>query len=148
MKDEAEALSDLHTTFVDSRDGYEQAAGLIHSARLTSFFDEMQSNRATQADEVRSFLRGVDVDLSKDGTLFAAAHRHFLTLRDFASSDDEDVVEDIIREERKVLENYDEAIRPMNGDSDAYRFAQTQYEALAKRVEKLEKEERRLDRPS
>ncbi|UWR21195.1 PA2169 family four-helix-bundle protein [Sulfitobacter sp. S190] len=145
MKTETDALSDLYTTLIDSRDGYEQAAELIDTPRLKSLFEDMQSNRARQAEEVRAYLSDANVELDDDGTLLAAAHRNFLSLREFVSNDDEDIVEEVIRGERQLLDMYDEAIRPMDGDSDAYRFAKTQYEALAERINQLEEEERRLD---
>ena len=49
MTKETNALSDLYTTLIDSRDGYEQAAEMVDTARLKDLFEDLRSRRAEQA---------------------------------------------------------------------------------------------------
>ncbi len=148
MKTETDALEALHTTLIDSRDGYEKSAELIDSPRLKTLFNDLKIRRAEQANEVREFLSRAGTDLDDDGTILAAAHRQFLSLRDFVSNDDEDIVEEVIRGERQLLKAFDAAIQPMNGESEAYQFAVQQHAMLTQRLNELEAEERRLDEAS
>lgn len=145
MTRETDALSNLYTTLIDSRDGYEQAAEIVDRQRLQELFADIQSRRAEQAAEVRDFLAASDIDLDEDGTILAAAHRQFLGLRDMLSSDDEEVVEEVIRGERQLLEAYDAAIVPMDATSPAFSFATEQHRQLEARIDELETIERQLD---
>ena len=61
------------------------------------------------------------------------------------SSDDEDVVEEVIRGERQLLEAYNAAIEPMDATSPAFSFATEQYRKLEARIDELETIERSLD---
>ena len=145
MTKETDGLSELYTTLIDSRDGYEQAAEIIDSPRLRTLFEDMHNRRAQQASDVRNFLAASEVDLDDDGTILAAAHRQFLGLKDMISSDDEEVVEEVIRGERKLMEAYDKAIVPMDANSPALSFANEQFENLKDRIAELEDIERQLD---
>jgi uncharacterized protein (TIGR02284 family) len=145
MTKETDALRDLYTTLIDSRDGYEQAAEIVDSPKLQNLFEDMRGRRAQHAAEVREFLASSESDLDDDGTILAAAHRQFLGLKDMLSSDDEEVVEEVIRGERTLMEAYDKAIVPMDANSPAYTFANKQYDSVKARIAKLEEIERQLD---
>lgn len=143
MKSETEALSDLYSVLIDSRDGYEEAAKLVDNPRLDGLFSDLSEKRAEDAREVRAFLHGAGVDLDDDGSILASAHRQFLNLKDSLSGDDASIVAEVIRGEEALLKAYDEAITPMTADSDAYNFATHHYERLRERIAELKDEKRK-----
>ncbi|WP_296417758.1 ferritin-like domain-containing protein [Pseudooctadecabacter sp.] len=143
MKTETEALADLYTTLIDSREGYEEAAEAVDSPHLQSLFEDLSARRAQDAREVRDFLKGADVDLDDDGSILGSAHRQFLELKDSLSGDDEAIIAEVIRGEQHLLDTYDEAIQPMTGESAAYRFAKAHYMSLADRLDDLKGEKRK-----
>lgn len=138
MNSETDALKELYTTVIDSRDGYEKAAEVVDSPRLQSLFEELQDRRARHASELRDYLASADINLEDDGTILASAHRQYLGLKDMVSDDDEAVVAEVVRGERQLLDTYDQAIRPMDASSPVYTFAIEQHRNLEAHIEELE----------
>lgn len=143
MKSENEALADLYTTLIDSREGYEEAAEAVDSADLQALFSDLSARRAEDARQVRAFMKTADVDLDDDGSILGNAHREFLELKESLTGDDASVIAEVIREEQHLLDAYDKAIEPMTADSDAYRFAKAHYTSLAERLDELKGEKQK-----
>lgn len=97
------------------------------------------------ANEVHAFLATSEVELDDDRTLLAAAHRQFQGLNDMLSSDVEEVVEEVIRGERELLNAYDKEITLMDATSLAFSFATEQHESLKARMNHLEEIKEQID---
>ncbi|WP_299376584.1 PA2169 family four-helix-bundle protein [uncultured Tateyamaria sp.] len=143
MKTETDALKDLYTTLIDSREGYAEAAEAVDSNHLQSMFTDLSNRRAQDAVELRSFLAGTGVEIDDDGSLLGTAHRSFVDLKERVMGDDASVVEEVLRGEQHLLDAYDRAIEPMTANSEAYNFATKHYRALSDRLDALKAEKRK-----
>ena len=104
-------LNSLIETTVDSIDGYRRSADEAPNSRFAPEFraraEEREQVVATLRDEVRR-LGGTP---EEDGSLLAAAHRAFLTLRDrISTSDDHAVIAEVDRGESYLNAKWETAI--------------------------------------
>jgi len=105
-------LNGLIETTLDSVDGYRRAADEATNSRFSAEFRSRAQEReqvvATLRDEVRR-LGGTPED---DGSVLAAAHRTFLSLRDkITGSDDHAVIAEVDRGESYLNEKWETAIK-------------------------------------
>ena len=104
-------LNSLIETTLDSVDGYRRSAEEATNSRFSAEFlaraTERQQVVATLQDEVRR-LGGNPQD---DGSVLAAAHRTFLTLRDHVTgSDDQAVIAEVDRGESYLNAKWETAL--------------------------------------
>ena len=142
MSDKSD-LQTLYTRLIDSRDGYEQALERTESGSLKSLFGEMIERRSRNASQIRTYLAQQGVEMDEDGSLLAAAHRGFLSLKDAVTgAGDEAVLEEVIRGEETLLQAYDEAISEAAGSDPEYAFVVQQHNELKSKLEELRGRER------
>lgn len=143
MKSETDALKDLYTTLIDSREGYETAAEAVESHHLKSCFQDLAAKRADDAAVVRKFLASEGVTLDDDSSILGTAHRHYVSLKDNLGGDDESIIAEVIRGEEHLLSTYDKAIQPMTSQTEAYIFATGHHATLKSRLEELRAEKKK-----
>lgn len=142
MKDKIEALTDLHTRLVDSRDGYEQAMELADASTHRQLFSDMLERRRKNATEVRGFIERSGETLDDDGSVLAAAHRQWLSLRDTFGSGDEAVLAEVVRGEESLLEAYDKAIEVCGAGDAEFNWLSEQYTQLRMTVDRMKGKEK------
>ena len=137
MADKA-ALKTLYTRLVDSRDGYEQAIERLDSESHKTLFRELHERRTRNAAQVRTYLAQQGEQMDDDGSILAAAHRTFLSLKDSVTgAGDEAVLKEVIRGEETLLSAYDEAIGDATGADPEYSFVVQQYNELKAKLDEL-----------
>ena len=137
MTDKIEALKDLHTRLIDSRDGYEQSAELADNSAHKQLFSSQIERRSRNADEVRSFLTKNGETIDDDGSILAAAHRTWLSLKDTVTTGDDKILAEIIRGEETLLEAYDKAIEVSGAGDPELKWLTDQYTDLKMLVDDL-----------
>jgi uncharacterized protein (TIGR02284 family) len=138
MTSREDALSNLYTRLVDSRDGYGQAAERVDSPYIKGVIAEMIDRRTTNAAQIRQFLAGLGQNPSDDGSTLASAHRAFLSLKDsITGSGDEAIMQEIVRGEETLLDAYDKAIEAAGPTDPELAFLREQHAGLKTKVEEF-----------
>ncbi len=144
MTDRISALKNLLTRLVDSRDGYADALEHIESPRIRTVLSDLHARRERNASELRSYLSRAGESVDEDGSLLAAAHRTFTDLKDsLTGTDDEAVLEEIIRGEETLHDAYDKAIEAESGHDPEYAFLVEQHASLKDAIADLKARESR-----
>ena len=143
MADKTEALKDLYTRLIDSHDGYEQASKLADQSAHKQLFSSQIERRARNAQEVKQFLAKAGTQIDDDGSLLAAAHRTWLSLKDTVTSGDDKILAEVIRGEEELLSTYDKAIAAAGAGDPELNWLSDQYTDLKMLVEDLKGRESR-----
>lgn len=81
-------LQELIQVNIDSRDGFRHASEVTDDLTLQSAFEQMAIDRDAQADELARFVAWSGEYPRRDGSIAAAVHRAWLTIRESLSTDD------------------------------------------------------------
>jgi uncharacterized protein (TIGR02284 family) len=105
-------LNSLIETTLDSIDGYRRSAEEATSGRFASEFMARAEERRRVVEELQQEVRRHGGTPEDDGSVLAAAHRAFLTIRDrVTGSDDKAVLAEIDRGETYLDEKWQAALR-------------------------------------
>ncbi len=85
-------LNSLIETTIDSVDGYRRSAQEATNSRFSQEFLERASEREQVVSRLRDQVRSLGGNPEDDGSVLAAAHRAFLTLRDKVTGSDDTAV--------------------------------------------------------
>ena len=138
MSKTEDALQSLYTRLIDSRDGYQQALETSEDHTYAHIFRDMIARRERNAAELRQYLSKRGHEMDDDGSMLAAAHRAFLQLKSMLGNTDEQVMEEVVRGERELLDAYNDAIEPATGNDPEFAFLTEQYNSLQQKVAELE----------
>lgn len=106
------ALNGLIETTLDSIDGYRRSAEEARNSRFAAAFSERATEREQVVGKLRDEVRRLGGDPQDDGSVLAAAHRAFLTLRDkVTGSDDESVIAEVDHGETYLNEKWETALK-------------------------------------
>jgi uncharacterized protein (TIGR02284 family) len=93
-------LNSLIETTIDSVDGYRRSAEEATNGTFTQMFRQRAQERQQVVERLREQVRTLGGTPEDDGSLLAAAHRQFLSLRDAVTgSDDKSVIAEVDRGE-------------------------------------------------
>ena len=105
-------LNSLIETTLDSVDGYRRSAEEATSSRFTSDFLSRASEREQVVRQLQNEVRRLGGNPEDDGSVLAAAHRAFLTIRDRATgSDDESVIAEVDHGETYLRGKWESALK-------------------------------------
>jgi uncharacterized protein (TIGR02284 family) len=105
-------LNSLIETTLDSIDGYRRSAEEATSGRFASEFMQRAEERRRVVEELQQEVRRLGATPEDDGSVLAAAHRAFLTIRDrVTGSDDKAVLAEVDRGETYLDEKWQAALR-------------------------------------
>jgi len=100
---EADALQEVLTRYVDSRDGYKQAAEIVSDEGLTRTFQHIADRRERIAGRVAELLHSDGRQPDVSGSPEAGVHRWWIRMRDkLADHDSSVVVEECLRGEKEL----------------------------------------------
>lgn len=112
MSTDTDVMKDLIETLEDGKDGYEKGAEKLAadgSPELAATFRQLSAQRARFADELRALGYGSDVDES--GSLAAAVHRGWMSLKDALSGSDPKGVLDVAEQgEDHAVKQFEKAL--------------------------------------
>lgn len=81
-------LQELIQVNIDSRDGFRHASEVTDDLTLQSAFEQLAIDRDAQADELARFVAWSGEYPRRDGSIAAAVHRAWMTIRESLSTDD------------------------------------------------------------
>jgi uncharacterized protein (TIGR02284 family) len=105
-------LNSLIETTIDSVDGYRRSAQEATNSRFSSAFLERAGEREQIVSKLRDQVRKLGGNPEDDGSVLAAAHRAFLSLRDkVTGSDDEAVIAEVDHGETYLNGKWETALK-------------------------------------
>lgn len=105
-------LNGLIETTLDSVDGYRRSAEEATASRFSSEFLSRATEREQVVRQLQGEVRQLGGNPEDDGSVLAAAHRAFLTVRDRATgSDDEAVIAEVDHGESYLRGKWEAALK-------------------------------------
>ncbi len=105
-------LNSLIETTIDSVDGYRRSAQEATNSRFSSGFLERANEREQIVSRLRERVRALGGNPEDDGSVLAAAHRAFLSLRDkVTGADDEAVIAEVDHGESYLNGKWETALK-------------------------------------
>lgn len=108
-RQDAKVLNNLIERLIDSIDGYEKAAENTDRFDLAELFKSLAAERRRVVDAFRSKVRSLGEEPEDDGSILAAAHRAFLSLRTSLQNDSKAAVAEVERGEGKLTDDFEKA---------------------------------------
>lgn len=105
-------LNGLIETTIDSVDGYRRSAQEATNSRFSSAFLERATEREQTVSKLREEVRRLGGNPEDDGSVLAAAHRAFLSLKDkVTGSDDAAIIAEVDHGETYLANKWDAALK-------------------------------------
>ena len=124
-------LNSLIETTIDSVDGYRRSAQEATNSRFSSAFLERASERERVVSELRNQVRQLGGNPEDDGSVLAAAHRAFLSLRDkVTGSDDAAVIAEVDHGETYLANKWEAALKDDRLSPQVRSLVQQQYSSV------------------
>lgn len=104
-------LNELLEKNYDAEKGYIHAMQNVDSERLKAFFKERAEERSRFAMQIRTQILTYGEDPKDSGSFSGTVHRNWMSLKAlFSSNDEEAILEETIKGEKKSIEEYNEAL--------------------------------------
>jgi uncharacterized protein (TIGR02284 family) len=124
-------LNSLIETTIDSVDGYRRSAQEATNSRFSAEFLERASEREQVVSQLRDRVRQLGGNPEDDGSVLAAAHRAFLTLRDkVTGSDDASVIAEVDHGESYLNGKWEAALRDEGLSAETRSLIQRSYDSV------------------
>ena len=124
-------LNSLIETTIDSVDGYRRSAQEATNSRFSAEFLERAAEREQVVSQLRDRVRQLGGNPEDDGSVLAAAHRAFLTLRDkVTGSDDDAVIAEVDHGESYLNGKWETALRDEGLSTETRTLIQTCYDSV------------------
>ena len=124
-------LNSLIETTIDSVDGYRRSAQEATNSRFSAEFLERATEREQVVSQLRDRVRQLGGNPEDDGSVLAAAHRAFLTLRDkVTGSDDTAVIAEVDHGESYLNGKWEAALRDEGLSAETRTLIQGSYDSV------------------
>jgi uncharacterized protein (TIGR02284 family) len=124
-------LNSLIETTIDSVDGYRRSAQEATNSRFSAAFLERANEREQVVSQLRDQVRQLGGNPEDDGSVLAAAHRAFLSLRDkVTGSDDAAVIAEVDHGESYLNGKWETALRDDQLSTETRSLIQSCYDSV------------------
>jgi uncharacterized protein (TIGR02284 family) len=124
-------LNSLIETTIDSVDGYRRSSQEATDGRFSAIFRDRAAEREQVVARLRDRVRELGGTPEHDGSLLAAAHRQFLSLRDAVTGgDDKSVVAEVDRGESFLNAKWETALNDTELSAETKSLVQQCYESV------------------
>jgi uncharacterized protein (TIGR02284 family) len=124
-------LNSLIETTIDSVDGYRRSAQEATNSRFSAEFLERANEREQVVSQLRDRVRQLGGNPEDDGSVLAAAHRAFLSLRDkVTGSDDGAVIAEVDHGESYLNGKWEAALRDEGLSPETRSLVQQSYDSV------------------
>ena len=124
-------LNSLIETTIDSVDGYRRSAQEATNSRFSAAFLERANERDQIVSKLRDEVRRLGGNPEDDGSVLAAAHRAFLSLRDkVTGSDDAAVIAEVDHGESYLNGKWEPALRDDKLSQETRSLVQQSYDSV------------------
>jgi uncharacterized protein (TIGR02284 family) len=124
-------LNSLIETTIDSVDGYRRSAQEATSSRFSSQFLERANEREQVVSKLREAVRSLGGSPEDDGSVLAAAHRAFLSLKDkVTGSDDAAIIGEVDHGETYLAGKWEAALKDDQLSQQTRQIVQQCYDSV------------------
>jgi uncharacterized protein (TIGR02284 family) len=124
-------LNGLIETTIDSVDGYRRSAQEATSSRFSGEFLERASDREQVVSQLRDRVRQLGGNPEDDGSVLAAAHRAFLSLRDkITGGSDESIIAEVDHGESYLNGKWEAALKDAGLSAETRSLIQQCYDSV------------------
>ncbi len=135
MSVDKKITKDLIETLEDGRKGFTEAADKLadtNRADIAPKFRELAEQRAGFSAELETMAAAYGDDIDEDGSVLAAVHRGWMSLKDALAGSDPDGVLDVAEQgEDHALSEYDKALANTEISADLRTVVQRQHAAIS-----------------
>ena len=114
MSKDAAVTKDLIQTLEDGKDGFAKGADKLQgddAAEIASTFRMLSTQRAALADELQVMAKNYGDDIEESGTVTAALHRGWMSLKDVVAGSDPKGVLDVAEQgEDHAVKEFEKAL--------------------------------------
>jgi len=114
MSKDAAVTKDLIQTLEDGKDGFAKGADKLQgddAAEIASTFRTLSTQRAALADELQVMAKNYGDDIEESGTVTAALHRGWMSLKDVVAGSDPKGVLDVAEQgEDHAVKEFEKAL--------------------------------------
>jgi uncharacterized protein (TIGR02284 family) len=124
-------LNSLIETTIDSVDGYRRSAQEATNSRFSAEFLDRANEREQVVSQLRDRVRQLGGNPEDDGSVLAAAHRAFLTLRDkITGGDDSSVIAEVDHGESYLDGKWQTALKDGGLSTETRSLIQRNYDSV------------------
>jgi uncharacterized protein (TIGR02284 family) len=124
-------LNSLIETTIDSVDGYRRSAQEATNSRFSAEFLDRANEREQVVSQLRDRVRQLGGNPEDDGSVLAAAHRAFLTLRDrVTGGDDKSVIAEVDHGESYLNGKWETALQDGRLSAETRSLVQSCYDSV------------------
>ncbi len=139
MSDRIDALKNLHTTLVDSRNGYEEALEKSDGEGLEPLFRQMIDLRVEAAAQLAQHLTLLGERADDEGSFMSTVHRTVIDIRSALTGLDKSILPSLISGEERILASYDEAVAATDPGAPEYSVLLVQRDDLRGKISAMER---------
>ncbi|WP_299313921.1 PA2169 family four-helix-bundle protein [uncultured Aquimarina sp.] len=104
-------LNDLLEKTYDAEKGFKKAAENTKHSGLKNYFTQKSQERYDFGHKLKTEIKSVGQEIDKGGSITGSAHRAWMDIKSFLSSDNEEsMLEEAIRGEKSALEEYNDVL--------------------------------------
>lgn len=138
MSDRADALKDLKTTLIDSRNGYEEAVTDAEGRGLTILFQEMVALRTRHIEEINRHLLQMGEPVEDEASFMSTVHRTVISVRSLLTGLDTNILPSLISGEETILGDYDKVLGVAEATDLKPEFLVAQRQELADKIKTMQ----------
>lgn len=135
-----EKLNDLLEKTYDAEKGFKNAAENVDSDRLKRYFKGKAQERYDFGHELKSEIAQFGQKVDKGDSMASKAHRSWMDLKSFFSSDKEEaMLEESIKGEKKAVEEYNDVLEETNLPPSTETLLRKQKAAIESGLQKIKR---------
>lgn len=105
-----DAIKKLHTSMIDTRDGYEKARTEAEEPEVKALFDEMLALRHKHHEQLHRVLTAMGEEPDESGSFMSSVHRTVIAVRSAVKGVDRDALSSFASGEENIVKEYDDAL--------------------------------------
>jgi len=126
-----EKLNDLLENTYDAERGFKKAAENVENGQLKRYFAGKAQERYDFGHALKSEIKQFGQDVQKGDSLTGKAHRSWMDIKSLFSSDNEEaMLEEAIKGEKKAVDAYDDVLTETNLPSSTQDLLQEQRDKI------------------
>ncbi|MGJ4889441.1 ferritin-like domain-containing protein [Bradyrhizobium sp. HKCCYLR20261] len=133
----ADSLKTLHTSLVDARNGYQEAADDAETPALKALFAEMIALKERDHAELHDALRRMGETPDESGSFMSTVHQTVIRVRAAVTGLGTNALSSFVSGEEQILGQYDDALKDCAGDAATAATLRRQRETLQAKIAEM-----------
>jgi len=131
-------LKSLHTSAIDSRNGYQEALKDDAGGKMVSVFHDMMTLHDDNAAELAHELVKANELPDEDGSFMSVVHKTIMDVRSMFNGLDESVLPGLIDGEKRNVLKYDDALEAAGVPANVLTLLTQQRESLLQKINQMQ----------